>query len=739
MLSVLKASVSQREIVRIINFEEHDPAAILGPHMIKIAGKTILSIRVFVPRASKAWVQLHDQEVRSEMIRIHPAGFFEAQFLDQKLSIPYSIVFTDNSGYSEEREDPYSYNPMLSDLDLYLMGEGTHVRSYEKLGSHLINRDGIEGVQFAVWAPNAGSVCVVGDFNHWKLGAHPMIVRGNSGIWELFIPRMGESEVYKFGIKSNTTGKTSLKTDPYAFQTELRPRTGAIVGRLDSYKWHNDEWMVRRGKGTPFDKPISIYEVHLGSWRKKGNNSSEFLNYRELADELVPYVKEIGFTHIELMPIMEHPLDDSWGYQVVNYYAPTSRHGRPQDLMYLIDKCHQNDIGVILDWVPAHFPKDDYGLADFDGTPLYNPADSRVGEHREWGTLVFNYSRNEVRAFLVSNALFWLDKYRVDGLRIDAVASMLYLDYARKNGEWIPNKYGGKENLEAIAFLRYLNETVHSLYPNVLVIAEESTAWTGVSRSTNTGGLGFDLKWNMGWMHDTLEYFSKDPIYRKHHQSELTFSMIYAFTENFVLVLSHDEVVYGKKSMLNKMPGDDWQKFANLRLCYGYMFAHPGKKLMFMGDEFGQWDEWNFRKSLDWDLLKQTTHRQLLEYVKQLNQLYSRHDALHKFDFSPEGFEWIDFSDWEQSVVIFLRKGKKSEDLLLVACNFTSVPRVNYRMGVPRKGLWKEVLNSDAKEYGGSGLRNLGGMEAASVPFHGRNYSISLTLPPLGIVFLVNE
>ncbi len=739
MLSVLKASVSQSEIVRIINFEEHDPAAILGPHMIKIAGKTILSIRVFVPRASKAWVQLHDQEVRSEMIRIHPAGFFEAQFLDQKLSIPYSIVFTDDSGYSEEREDPYSYTPMLSDLDLYLMGEGTHVRSYEKLGSHLINRDGIEGVQFAVWAPNAGSVCVVGDFNHWKLGAHPMIVRGNSGIWELFIPRMGESEVYKFGIKSNATGKTSLKTDPYAFQTELRPRTGAIVGRLDSYKWHNDEWIVRRGKGTPFDKPISIYEVHLGSWRKKGNNSSEFLNYRELADELVPYVKEMGFTHIELMPIMEHPLDDSWGYQVVNYYAPTSRHGRPQDLMYLIDKCHQNEIGVILDWVPAHFPKDDYGLADFDGTPLYNPADSRVGEHREWGTLVFNYSRNEVRAFLVSNALFWLDKYRVDGIRIDAVASMLYLDYARRNGEWIPNKYGGKENLEAIAFLRYLNETVHSLYPNVLVIAEESTAWTGVSRSTNTGGLGFDLKWNMGWMHDTLEYFSKDPIYRKHHQSELTFSMIYAFTENFVLVLSHDEVVYGKKSMLNKMPGDDWQKFANLRLCYGYMFAHPGKKLMFMGDEFGQWDEWNFRKSLDWDLLKQTTHRQLLEYVKQLNQLYSRHDALHKFDFSPEGFEWIDFSDWEQSVVSFLRKGKKSEDLLLVACNFTSVPRVNYRMGVPRKGPWKEVLNSDAKEYGGSGMRNLGGMEAASVPFHGRNYSISLTLPPLGIVFLVNE
>ena len=736
---MLAASVNEKEIERIINFEEHNPATILGPHIVSMAGKNVLSIRAFLPRAFKAWVHQPDQNKNVEMVKVHSAGFFEARLPDSNMAVPYRVGFTDNSGFIEEREDPYSYVPTLSDYDLHLIGEGTHVKSYQKLGAHLINRDGIEGVQFAVWAPNARSVCVVGNFNHWKLGAHPMIVRDTSGIWELFIPRIGESEVYKFGIKSKVTGKTFLKTDPYAFQTELRPHTGAVVGKLDSYKWNDEDWMARRAKETPFDKPISIYEVHLGSWRKKRfNNRNEFLNYTELADALVPYVKETGFTHIELMPVMEHPLDDSWGYQVVNYYAPTSRYGSPQDLMYLIDKFHQNEIGVILDWVPAHFPKDDYGIADFDGTPLYNHADPRVGEHQEWGTLIFNYGRNEVRSFLVSNALFWLDKYHVDGLRIDAVASMIYLDYARRNGEWIPNKYGGKENLDAIAFLRYLNETVHSQYPNVLVIAEESTAWPGVSRPTNAGGLGFDLKWNMGWMHDTLEYFSKDPIYRKHHQGELTFSMIYAFTENFILVLSHDEVVYGKKSMLNKMPGDDWQKFANLRLCYGYMFAHPGKKLLFMGDEFGQWDEWSFRKSLDWHLLEQPMHRQLREYFKHLSQLYCQYDALHVFDFSPEGFQWIDFSDLEQSVISFLRKGRKSEDLL-VACNFTPVPRMNYRVGVPSKGLWKEVLNSDAKEYGGSGLVNLGEIEATSVPFHGRNYSISLTLPPLGIVFLVNE
>lgn len=726
--------------MRIANFEEHDPTTILGPHMINIASKNVLSIRAFLPRASKAWVHLLDQNRKEEMSRIHPAGFFEAQLTDQNTPIPYRIAFADNSGYVEEREDPYFYAPVLSAFDLHLIGEGTHVRSYQKLGAHLITRSGVEGVHFAVWAPNAKSVCVVGNFNHWKLGAHPMIVRGTSGIWELFIPGIHESEVYKFAIKSNATGKTFLKTDPYAFQTEFRPHTGAVVGKLDSYKWGDDEWMVRRAKETPVDKPISIYEVHLGSWRTKwSNNANEFLNYRELADELVSYVKEIGFTHIELMPVMEHPLDDSWGYQVVNYYAPTSRFGRPQDLMYLIDKCHQNGIGVIFDWVPADFPKDDYGLAYFDGTPLYNHADPRVGEHPEWGTLIFNYSRNEVRTFLVSNALFWLDKYHVDGLRIDAVASMLYLDYARRDGEWIPNKYGGKENLEAIAFLRYLNDTIHSQYPDGLVIAEESTAWTGVSRPTKTGGLGFDLKWNMGWMHDTLEYFTKDAIYRKYHHSGLTFSMIYAFTENFVLVLSHDEVVYGKRSMLSKMPGDVWQKFANLRLCYGYMFAHPGKKLLFMGGEFGQWDEWNFRKSLDWHLLEQPMHSQLHEYVKNLNQVYCQYGALHEIDFSPEGFEWIDFTDWEQSVVSFLRKGRKGEDALLVVCNFTPVPRMDYRVGVPRKGLWKEVLNSDAKEYGGSDMRNFGRIEAASVPFHGRNYSITLTLPPLGIVFLVNE
>jgi len=740
MVSVFAASVTGKEVGRTVNFEEHDPASILGPHMINMAGKQVLAIRAFLPRAAKAWVHLPDQNRKMEMTRIHSTGFFEAQLTDQKIPISYRVVFADDSGYVEEREDPYSYASALSDFDLYLIGEGTHLRSYEKLGANLVNRDGVEGVQFAVWAPNARSVCVVGNFNHWKIGAHPMIVRGTSGIWELFLPRVGEGEVYKFGIKSSSLGEIFLKTDPYAFQTELRPHTGAVVCKLDSYKWGDDEWMVRRGKETLFDKPISIYEVHLGSWKRKlANNPNEFLSYRELADELIRYVKEMGFTHIELMPVMEHPLDDSWGYQVVNYFAPTSRYGRPQDLMYLIDKCHQNGIGVILDWVPAHFPKDEYGLADFDGTPLYNHADPRIGEHREWGTLAFNYSRNEVRAFLVSNALFWLEKYHVDGLRIDAVASMLYLDYGRRDGEWIPNKNGGKENLEAIKFLKYLNDTLHSQYPNVFVIAEESTAWPGVSRPTKAGGLGFDLKWNMGWMHDTLEYFSKDPVYRKHHHSELTFSMMYAYTENFILVFSHDEVVYGKRSILNKMPGDYWQKFANLRLCYGYMFAHPGKKLLFMGNDFGQWDEWNFRQSLDWHLLEQPMHRQLQEYLKHVNQLHRQYTALHQFDFSYEGFEWIDFSDWEQSVICFLRKGRKSEDLLLVVCNFTPVLRINYRVGVPRGGIWTEILNSDAKEYGGSGVRNLGKIRTEPIPFHGRNNSISLTLPPLGVIFLANE
>ena len=734
---MLVASVSSEEIERIINFEEHNPATILGPHVTDVAGN-IISIRAYLPRASKAWVHLQDLNRSAEMTRIHEAGFFEAQLANQKSSAPYQIVFADNSGYVEEREDPYFYPTVLSDYDLHLIGEGTHLKSYENLGAHLVDRGNVKGVQFAVWAPNARSVCVVGNFNHWNVGAHPMTVRGSSGIWELFMPRIGESDVYKFGIKSNVSGRTVLKSDPYAFQTELRPHTGAVVSRWDSYNWRDDEWISRRATESQLGKPISIYEVHLGSWKRRGADG-EFLEYREFADQLIPYVKEMGFTHIELLPIMEHPLDDSWGYQVVNYYAPTSRYGKPQDLMYLIDKCHQNGIGVILDWAPAHFPKDDYGLADFDGTPLYNHADPRLGEHPEWGTLIFNFSRNEIRTFLISNALFWLDKYHVDGFRIDAVASMLYLDYARKDGEWVPNKYGGKENLEAIAFLRSLNDTVHSQYPNALVIAEESTAWTGVSRPTNQGGLGFDLKWNMGWMHDTLSYFSKDPIHRKYHHNGLTFSMIYAFNENFLLVLSHDEVVYGKKSMLSKMPGDEWQKFANLRLCYGYMFAHPGKKLIFMGGEFGQWDEWNFRKSLDWHLLEKSMHSKLQLYVRTLNQVYSENRSLHQIDFSYQGFEWINFTDWEQSVISFLRKGENAKELLLVVCNFTPIPRINYRVGVPRKGIWKEVLNSDAKEYGGSGLGNLGGVEAEPIPFHGREYSASLTLPPLGIVFLLNK
>ncbi|MDA4130002.1 MAG: 1,4-alpha-glucan branching protein GlgB, partial [Thaumarchaeota archaeon] len=613
-------------------------------------------------------------------------------------------------------------------------GEGTHRKIYEKLGSHLITIDGVPGVLFAVWAPNARTVSLVGDFNHWNVGENLMISRGSSGIWEIFIPRTSENEVYKFAIKPNEGGKILLKTDPYAFRTELRPRTAAIVAKLD-YSWKDQEWMSeKRASLNPAESAVSIYEVHLGSWRKHGDGS--FLNYREIADELVPYVMEMGFTHVELLPVMEHPLDDSWGYQVVNYYAPTSRFGSPEDFMYFVDKCHTSGIGVILDWVPAHFPKDEYGLALFDGTHLYEHEDPRRGVHPDWGTLIFNYSRKEVRTFLISNALFWLDKYHADGLRLDAVASMLYLDYSRKEGEWLPNKYGGRENIEALEFLRETNDLVHSTFANILAIAEESTAWPGVTHPTKKGGLGFDMKWNMGWMHDTLDYFQTDPIFRKHHQRNLTFSLLYAFSENFVLVVSHDEVVYGKRSLLSKMPGDEWRKYANMRLFFGYMFTHPGKKLLFMGSEFGQKNEWNFRTDLDWEEAKHDPNARLSRFVKDLNDLYKSKSEFHEVDFSYEGFEWIDFKDAEQSVISFLRKSKDGSRFSLVICNMTPVPRQNYRIGVPSSGYYKEILNSDAGDYGGSGLGNMGGVSSDNVPWHERPYSINLTLPPLGIVIL---
>jgi 1,4-alpha-glucan branching enzyme len=728
-------------IERIVGFEEPNPSAVLGARFLNgggDGGQDILWVRAYLPRAVRAWAIVKGEKRQMDAVSDH---FYEVRIPEAEERSRYTLSFVDASGYEEERADPYSFGPVLTDFDLHLIGEGTHQKSYEKLGAHAMTLDGVRGVHFAVWAPNARAVSVVGDFNHWLAGAHPMNNRGSSGIWELFIPGLGPSEVYKYAIRSNKDGSVLTKTDPYAFRTELRPNTAAIVADLGQYPWGDEEWLELRAKQSRLDKPISVYEVHLGSWMRKGTEVfAPYLSYREIADKLVPYVSGLGFTHIELLPVMEHPLDDSWGYQVVNFYAPTSRFGAPSDLMYLIDECHKNGIGVILDWVPGHFPTDGYGLALFDGTHLYSHEDPRQGMHTEWGTMIFNYSRKEVRTFLISNAIFWLEEYHVDGLRLDAVASMLYLDYARKAGEWIPNEYGGNENLAAVSFLRELNQVVHSYFPHAITIAEESTAWPGVTRPTEAGGLGFDLKWNMGWMHDTLDYFSDDPIYRKYHQSRLTFSLWYAFSERFILVLSHDEVVYGKRSLLSKMPGDDWQKRANLRLCFGYMFTHPGKKLLFMGGEFGQWNEWDFRKSLDWYLPEQQPdHSRLALLVGDLNRLYRERKELYELDFSSEGFEWIDFQDTDNNVITFLRKSRGGKNKMLVALNMSPVPRFNYRVGAPDEGHYREILNSDGVEYGGSGLGNSGGVDAERVQWNGRPYSLRLTLPPLAILIFSLE
>lgn len=743
-METILSTINEEEISRIVKFEEHNPLSILGPHIVGSDSKgKVVSIRAFLPRAVRAWVEIEDDGTRFsqkegpsrvQMKLIDSRGFWEIQLSTQEEPLRYLLSYEDENGFVDTRNDPYSFPPMLSDYDLYLFGEGTHRKIYEKFGAQLRTINGIRGVNFSVWAPNARSVSLLGNFNHWEVGENPMSTRGSSGVWELFVPSLSETELYKFAIKSRADGRVVLKTDPMAFRTEVRPRTAAGVADLDSYSWNDENWISETNRKKDTEMPVSIYEVHLGSWKRRKQDGS-YLSYAEIADELIPYVKKMGFSHIELMPVMEHPLDDSWGYQVVNYYAPTSRYGSPQDFMNFVDRCHQSGIGVILDWVPAHFPKDEYGLAMFDGTHLYEHADPRMGEHPDWGTLIFNYSRKEVRSFLISNAVFWFDRYHIDGLRLDAVASMLYLDYSRKEGEWIPNIYGGRENLDAIAFLKEANETVHSMFPNALVIAEESTAWTGVTHPVRDGGLGFDLKWNMGWMHDTLHYFSTDPIFRKHLQGTLTFSLLYAFSEKFVLVLSHDEVVHGKRSLLEKMPGDDWRKFANVRLCFGYMFTQPGKKLLFMGGEFGQRNEWYFARQLEWDESANPLNSQLSRFVRDLNELYRSKRALHELDFSYEGFEWIDFSDNEQSVISFIRKSKRGENVVIV-CNMTPVPRMDYRIGVPREGFYQEILNSDAKEYGGSGVGNLGGVNSENTPFHGRPCSIKLTLPPLGILLL---
>ena len=626
----------------------------------------------------------------------------------------------------------------ISEFDLYLLAEGTHYRAYEKLGAHLTGKDGKRGVQFAVWAPNAKRVSIIGDFNNWNPNA-AIMSSSTAGIWEGFVPDIGQGASYKYHIESRYRDYKVDKADPYGFASEIRPETASRVWNLDNYSWHDESWMKNRTKTNSLGSPLSFYEVHLGSWKRALEEGNRWLTYRELAPLLADYVHDAGFTHIELLPVMEHPFDGSWGYETLGYFAPTSRFGTPDDFMYLVDYLHQRGIGIVLDWVPAHFPKDEAGLGYFDGSHLYEHEDPRQGEHPDWNTFVFNYGRNEVQNFLISNALFWMDKYHVDGLRVDAVASMLYLDYGRREGQWIPNRFGGKENLDAVHFLRTLNEHVYGAYPDTMMIAEESTSWPQVSRPIYLGGLGFGLKWNMGWMHDVLNYTSQDPVFRNYHHNEITFSLVYAFAENFVLPFSHDEVVYGKGSMIRKMPGDDWQKFANLRLLYGFMFGHPGKKLLFMGDEFGQWSEWNHDASLEWNLLEHPSHAGLKRWVRDLNTLYRGEPLLHTMDFNSAGFEWVDCKDFQRSIISFLRRGQNSNDQLLFVCNFTPVVRQNYRVGVPLEGHWKEILNSDAPLYGGSGQGNFGGLSTVPLPIHGRPFSLNMTLPPLGIVIFRPE
>jgi 1,4-alpha-glucan branching enzyme len=624
--------------------------------------------------------------------------------------------------------------PFLTDYDLYLLAQGTHFRSYEKLGAHVLEADGQRGTRFAVWAPNAASVSVVGNFNGWDPARHPLRLRHQeAGIWEGFIPGVGHGDLYKYFIVSKHGDYEIDKADPYAFASELRPRSASRVWDLSGYVWGDEPWLQARRQTNWLEAPMAIYEVHLGSWMRVPEEGHRWLTYREAAHKLAEYAHAMGYTHVEFLPLTEHPFDGSWGYQTIGYYAPTSRFGTPHDFMYLVDTLHQHGIGVLMDWVPAHFPRDAHGLAYFDGTHLYEHADPRRGAHHEWGTLVFNYGRWEVTNFLLSNALFWLDKYHIDGLRVDAVASMLYLDYARQDGEWLPNPYGGRENLEAVAFLRRFNELVYGQHDGVITVAEESTAWGMVSRPTYVGGLGFGFKWDMGWMNDTLSYIRHDPVHRKFHHNDLTFRMLYAFTENFMLPLSHDEVVHGKGALLSKMPGDDWQKFANLRLLLGYMYTQPGKKLLFMGGDIGQWGEWNHDASIEWHLLQYDPHRGLQRWVRDLNTVYRGEPALHQLDCEPGGFEWIDCHDSDDSTLSYLRRGRSGDDTIVVVCNFTPVPRQGFVIGVPRGGYWREILNSDATLYGGSGMGNAGGVEAAAVPAHGRPYRLQLTLPPLAI------
>jgi 1,4-alpha-glucan branching enzyme len=714
-----------REVDRLIAGELRDPHSLLGRHPVK--GGYVH--RVWRPEAEAVRL-VTAGEVVGKLEKVHPAGLFEG-VVEEALT-DYSLEVGYPGGHTYTLRDPYAFLPTLGDLDLHLVGEGRHERLWEKLGAHVREIDGVSGVAFAVWAPNARSVRVLGDFNSWDGRLHPMRTLGSSGIWELFVPDLADGALYKFEVLT-AQGALVVKTDPFAFAGEGAPSNAAIV-HTPRYEFTDKRWLKAREKRDARTSPVAVYELHLGSWRRDGNG--EVLGYRELGPLLADYCREMGFTHVELMPVAEHPFTGSWGYQVSNYFAPTARYGGPDDLRAFVDALHNADIGVIVDWVPAHFPKDEWALARFDGTALYEHVDPKKGEHPDWGTLVFNYGRNEVRNFLISNALYWIEEFHIDGLRVDAVASMLYLDYSRKEGEWVPNQYGGRENLEAIEFFKELNTVVYSEHPGILMIAEESTAYPGVSRPVHLGGLGFGFKWNMGWMHDSLAYFSKEPIYRRFHHNQLTFSLMYAWSENFVLPLSHDEVVHGKGSLLGKMPGDPWQKFANLRSMLSYMWAHPGKKLLFMGGEFGQIREWDHDRSLDWHLLEDPMHLGVQRMMRDMNQTYKKNPALWELDHEPEGFRWIDANDADNNVISFYRTDRAHKNHVVCICNLAPVPRTGFRVGLPKGGSYTEVVNTDAEAYGGTNVGNMGKVTAEAVPWHGLEHSAMVTLPPLGTIWL---
>lgn len=723
------------DIFHIVNGEHSDPHTVLGMHEMEEDGRKAVVVRAFLPDAAGITViDYANKRKKYPMERLHADGFFEVTIADREEWFRYQLEYTDADGNTWRSYDPYSFSPTLSEFDRHLFGAGTHYEIYEKMGGRLMTHEGARGAAFSVWAPNAKAVSVIGDFNNWDARRSPMRRLGESGIWELFLPAAAEGDKYKFHV-TQCDGRVVDKTDPYGVYAEVRPNNASVLYPLKRYKWKDRRWMTARRKYDFRAAPMNIYEVHLGSWKRAEGN--RFLSYTELAEQLIPYVKEMGYTHIEMLPVEEHPFDGSWGYQVTGYYAPTSRYGSPDEFKQFVDACHQNGISVILDWVPAHFPKDDFALARFDGTALYEHQDPRLGEHIQWGTYIFNYGRKEVANFLLANALYWMDIFHIDGLRVDAVASLLRLDFCKEEGQWLPNVYGGSENLEAIEFLKHMNSVIAEREPGALMIAEDSTAWPGVTKKVDEGGLGFSLKWNMGWMNDFLSYIKLDPIYRKYHQNKLTFGMAYHYAENFVLVLSHDEVVHTKSSMIGKMPGDVWQSFANLRLSYGFMMGHPGKKLLFMGGEFAQYSEWSEARSLDWHLLQYADHQEMQAYVKELNHLYTEESAFWAEDFDPNGFQWIECDDAESSIVSFVRRSKEKE--LVFLCNFTPVVHHGFSLGVPQEGVYHERLNSDAARFGGSDVINAVPLQSKAEPAGRCPFRVELDVPPLGMVILERE